>query len=231
MSGEQIQPRYADLSAQALIEKAAAGDPDAMVHLAGRHLFGSNGVEKDIHRAFDWYLEAAQVGHVAGSHNLGIWCETGFREFLDLPDPPYFPPDYQTALGWFMYAAEKGLPSSAGKVGEYYLDGKGVPQNYREAIKWLIKGAEFGDPLSLFLLGRVHRDGLGVPKDAIEAHKYFNIVSTHGGVLKYGGEFIKLEAIKNRDRLNGMLSADHLSEAQERAFNFKPIPYPKWLAD
>ncbi|KAG0371429.1 hypothetical protein BGX24_001680 [Mortierella sp. AD032] len=55
--------------------------------------------------------------------------------------------DYQTAMVWYLRAADQGDSQGQSKVALLYRDGLGVRQHHATAIKWYLKAAEQGDSL------------------------------------------------------------------------------------
>lgn len=62
----------------------------------------------------------------------------------------------QTALQWYMKAAELGLPIAQHEVGVYYANGYGAPQNYELSRQWHLRAAEAGFAKSQIIIGNHH---------------------------------------------------------------------------
>jgi TPR repeat protein len=206
----------------------AEGNPDAAFFLACRFIFGSNERnEVDVTKAVGLFSESACLGNAVAYHNLGIYYESGFGFGQEIVD---FVPDHQKALSMFLEAAKRNVPTSVGKVGSYYFEGFGVIQNFREAITWLSKGAHYGDRLSLYLLGAMNEEGMGLPIDMVKALTYYNLGATYGNSgTAFKGEDVKLLCVTGRDRLNRSLTLEQVTEAQSRALEFSPKPFPKFF--
>ena len=61
--------------------------------------------------------------------------------------------DDQTAVKWYIRAAEQGHASAQSNLGNMYSDGRGVPQDYQTAVTWYIRAAEQGDDIAQYNLG------------------------------------------------------------------------------
>jgi hypothetical protein len=82
-------------------------------------------------QAVQWYLKAANHGHVAAQTNLGARFASGSGVAADLTQ----------AVQWFRRAAEKGDPSAQFNLGVLYANGQGVAQDPAEAYVWLALAA------------------------------------------------------------------------------------------
>ena len=86
------------------------------------------GVKRDLGKAFDWYMEAAEQGHVEAQYEVGEMYSNGLGD--------------EEAFDWFMKAAEQDHAEAQYKVGEAYYCGKGVDEDLEEAFVWYLKSAE-----------------------------------------------------------------------------------------
>lgn len=55
-----------------------------------------------------------------------------------------FPRNDQTALDWYLQAAEQGNPVGETRLGELYMYGQGVPQDYAQSLVRYLKAANHG---------------------------------------------------------------------------------------
>lgn len=88
-----------------------------------------------------------------------------------------------------------------------YANGKGVPKDDAEAARWYRLAAEQGYSAAQTNVGVMYDSGKGVLKDKVAAHMWFNIGSANGNAL----------GAKNRDLLEGTMTAEQISEATQRA--------------
>ncbi len=75
--------------------------------------------------------------------------------------------------------AEKGNANAQGKIGYYYIIGKGVPVNQGEAAKWFRKAAEQGIILAQYNLALIYDKGEGMT-NYVEAAKWFRKAAEQG---------------------------------------------------
>jgi len=87
--------------------------------------------------------------------------------------------DYTATIMYYRNAVA-GDARSQYKLGELYVDGKGVQQDYSEAAKWYQKAAEQGNPQAQVNLGNMYRDGKGVQQDYAEAAKWYRKAAEQG---------------------------------------------------
>lgn len=114
---------------------ADAGDSTAMAAIGTMYEKGGEGVPKDIRKAAQWHLKAAEAGNSAAMQTIG----------LDYMVGDGVPQDYAKAARWLTPAAEAGQTMAMGAVGVLYGYGKGVPKDREKAAFWLKKAARDGD--------------------------------------------------------------------------------------
>lgn len=88
--------------------------------------------------------------------------------------------DYETALGYFMTAAEQGRASARNNLGVMYANGLGVPKDYAEAVTWFRLAAEQGDADAQVNFGLTYLIGQGVPRDHAMAAQWFRRAAEQG---------------------------------------------------
>ena len=103
--------------------------------------------------------------------------------------------------------AERGNSSAQYNLGVLYDNGRGVRKDYKEAVKWYRKSAEQGHDLAQYYLGEMYYRGQGVRKNKSMAHMYWNIAAVSGYKI----------AIKERDRIEGVMSDSQIEKAQDLA--------------
>ena len=151
----------------------------------------------DYATAFREMSVLADQGDSSAQHNLGIMYSKGQGVTQD----------YREAAKWFRLSAEQGNWYAQFGLGQLYRGGQGVTQDYREAAKWFRLSAEQGHADSQNNLGTMFVQGQGVTQDYIYAHMWFNIAASTGGK----------EALANRDRIAGKMTAGQIARAQELA--------------
>jgi len=99
-----------------------------------------DGVKQDDAVAFEWYLKAAEGGHVAAMRNLAGMFGSG-RGTTE---------DQEAAGRWFKAAAEGGDAQGQYAYGHWYV------QDTVEKIEWLQKAAQQGHKEAIALLGEMN---------------------------------------------------------------------------
>lgn len=133
-------------------------------HNLGNHYKKGAGVDRDLTRAFDLFLYAAERGHPEDAYNVGMILKDG-TEATD-PDP-------EAALLWFQRAADQDYPSAFDKLGLLYQEGSGVPQDDERAVALFQRGADLGDSSAMVNLATAYRKGQGVETDYVRAHDIY----------------------------------------------------------
>lgn len=122
------------------------GDMDAAHQIALIYEYSLHGIETDVVLAAEWFLKAAEGGHIEAMAEYAMCCELGCgREQSDTE-----------ALEWYTRAANMGHIESNFSVGEAFEEAKGVPQSDEEAVLWYYKAAVMGDEDSKNALQRLH---------------------------------------------------------------------------
>jgi Sel1 repeat len=78
------------------------------------------------------------------------------------------------ALGWFLKAADLGVPWAEMWAGDFYYTGSvGVPRDLYKALELYRSAADHGDPRAAFNVGRMYFFGEGVATNHEEAASWF----------------------------------------------------------
>ena len=88
--------------------------------------------------------------------------------------------DYATALREFKHLAEQGDARAQARLGNMYVEGKGVSRNDAEAVKWYRKAAEQGNARGQAGLGFMYGTGRGTPQDYAGAVKWSRMAAQQG---------------------------------------------------
>lgn len=78
---------------------------------------------------------------------------------------------YADALAQYEVLADQGSVIAYRRLGDMYLNGKGVPRDAAEAARWYGRAAEKDDLPAIAELGAMHQRGEGVRPDWKEAHR------------------------------------------------------------
>ena len=134
---------------------AAEKNNEAGIWLIGHCYYNGNGVEKDLHKAFEWFLKAyslilqkkqkqdrdyygnlnaefldklkekAEMGSTGAQYEVGVWY--------------YYQRKIDEAINWFLRAAEEDNVEAEWYIGHCYYEGLGVEKDDNEALLWFYK--------------------------------------------------------------------------------------------
>ena len=153
-----------------LLKKAENDDPFAQNEL-GDIYYNGTGVEKDYHKAVEWYQKSAIKRNAKAQCNLGYMYENGFG----------VEKDYQKAVEWYQKSANLGCANAQNNLGSMYRSGFGVEMDYQKAVEWYQKSANQGNTAGQNNLGYMYQKGLGVEKDYILAVEWYQKSANQGG--------------------------------------------------
>ena len=115
-------------------------------------------------------------------------------------------------MKWFIKATEQGHADAINNVGVAYYLGQGVPKNYTEALKWFQKAADQSYAGAQLNLGIMNYKGEGLPRDYVKAYVWVNLAAAQG----------QEDAVKLRQELTRIMTADQVAQAQEMSRNWQP---------
>ncbi|KAF9132065.1 hypothetical protein BGW39_000860 [Mortierella sp. 14UC] len=148
---------------------ARLGDKDAQAALADKY-HGGHGITQDFSKAFEWYLKAADQGHVRAQSMVGDLYRSG--QGVDV--------DYSQAMLWCLKAAQQGNSDAQNGIGILYLYGLGTPRDYSQALDWLLRSAAQGHPRAQCSIGYMYDVGHGVPLDHSQAMLWYLKAANQG---------------------------------------------------
>lgn len=182
---------------------AADGDASAQFEVAAR-LAEGKGIDQNFKIAVEWYLRSASHGFAQAQYRLGTHYERG----LGVDKDP------ERARIWYERAAEQGNVKAMHNLAVLATTRPDGKPDYAQAIKWFTDAAQYNLPDSQFNLAVLYENGLGIDKDPKAAYLWFSLAARSGDK----------EAIKRRDTVKSLLSADALAAAEEevRVFRTKP---------
>lgn len=171
-SGSSIES-ISNAEFESLQKKADSGDPDAICDLGRAYYIGLYDVSKDLNRAFECFMDAANRGHAAAQCNVA-WCyEVGDGVENDL----------KAAYEWYLKSATGNCSMAQYSLGWMYANGIHVPKNQSKAINWFIKAAENNHAMAQYKLGMAYLEGLGVDENAIIANHWLMLSADQGIVF------------------------------------------------
>ena len=109
--------------------------------------------------------------NVSSSQNNSLSMSA--NEAYKIAADAYNAKDYDKALKYYQYAAEKNDSQAQFSLGAMYDMGNGVTQNYAEAMKWYLKAANQGHASAQNNIGVMYEKGQGVKQDCSEANKWY----------------------------------------------------------
>ena len=116
--------------------------------------------------------------NVSSSQNNSLSMSA--KEANKIAADAYNAKDYDKALKYYKYAAEKNDSHAQFRLGYIYDQGKGVTQNYAEAMKWYLKSANQGNESAQYNIGVMYDEGDGVKQDHSEANKWYQKAAEQG---------------------------------------------------
>ncbi len=165
---------------------AMAKNADALVELANCYYRGW-GIEKDEKRSTALDYEAAKLGNIEGTYNLGIdyFQGIGIKQ------------NYKKAYQLFKVAAYHGHVDAQYNLALCFYKGHGVKQDYEKAIEWFEEAAILGSDKAQCSLGICFWEGIGTSKDPIKATHWLNKAADQGNetAAKYVSRNVHKERI------------------------------------
>lgn len=152
------------------------------------------------------------VGMVVGDRPAGATWEQGVAAFQR--------GEYEAAFFHWLPVAEFGEPEAQFNLGLMYQEGRGVARHPRRAIWWFERAARQGHAEAQLNLCFMFAQGQGLLRpDLVQAHAWCNIAA---GRFPVGAR--RDLAVAARNELAAEMSADDLTDARRRAFNWVPTP-------
>lgn len=185
------QPGIDETSIENERQAAEAGDPQAMLSLAGRLIESGN--LKEIAEGVGWLHVAVEAGDVESMallstmylQNIQLAAEykklqssgkAGAKQKKDLADfakyQKLFPSSMEEVLGWLEKGAEAHHPPAMFALGTIQLEGtfpKYISQDVDRGLAWIRQAAEAGDPEAMYTLGNFYNSGIVFRKKQVIA--------------------------------------------------------------
>jgi TPR repeat protein len=142
---------------------AERGDVEAQVALGKLYLNGQPSLAKDLARARQWFLRAAEARHPGAAYYLGVIAQNGDGAG----------PDARTALRWWTVAASQGSAHAMFMLANAYRAGAGAPRDDDKALAFYRRAGELDHPAALQTLAMAYLYGeLGLAPDEAESRRY-----------------------------------------------------------
>lgn len=105
-------------------------------------------------------MERAKTGDVSAQVEMGLIYKAGDLGITQ---------NLESAMDWFLLAANQGSAESQYNVGQFYYYGLHVPKDAAVAAEWFLKASKQYHTNSQIILGVMYLGGVGVPKDNYHA--------------------------------------------------------------
>jgi serine/threonine protein kinase len=122
-------------------------------------------------KASDLLDKAAKLGDIHAMVDLGVGLTEGDHA------------DFESAIKWFLKAADKGSTDAMLNLGGLYYLGNGVPEDLGRALYWYNQAAQGGNPAAMYNLGNMYANGHGVAKDTSKAMDFYAKSAARGNTL------------------------------------------------
>ena len=126
--------------------------------------------QKDSHKAFLLFQEAARMGNAEAQCCLGCCYRNGYGTIVD----------YQKARLWYDKSANNGCLRAMRHIAISYEKGQGEPQSYEKAAEWYLKASEQNDREAQFCMGYYYVVGKGVPRNDNKAVEWYTKAAKQG---------------------------------------------------
>ena len=175
---------WAQKYSYSLESRAQKGNVDAMMDV-GRYYATGEGIDKDMEKAFEWFLKAAKLGDTRGQYAVyeayvnGYGVEknpTQAKYWLDLYNKAMRKQARKHAVVYnkkLLKNAQKGDARSQFLLAGCYYNGDGVLQDFNETYYWSMKAAQQNYPEGITAVGQLYYNGQGVVQSYQEAVKWF----------------------------------------------------------
>lgn len=146
-----------------LRNKAEAGDAMSTYKLGRAYAQGRMGLSVDASKAFDWYLRAANAGHV---HSMGRVSEAYFYG-------DSVASNHSLALRWAAAGDALGDTRSSLNLGYLFYHGRaGLPIDMEQAFRLRLKSTDVANSKGKYNLAMMYANGEGTSVDIDEAAKW-----------------------------------------------------------
>jgi len=128
--------------------------------------------------------------------------------------------DYAQAVLWCERAAKQGEPKGQYLLGSMYRDGTGVQRDLARAMTLYRNAADQDLHWAQYNLGLMYFLGEGVLSDHLEAYHWFALATAAAGP---DDAPLRATASYMLDKVSAKLTPDQLSQAKQRANEWKPV--------
>jgi hypothetical protein len=145
------------------VRQANEGSLEDQMSLGYMYLYGANGLDADMEKAFKYYEMAAKQNDPIAMNNLGSLYFSGIGTKKN----------YDKALSLFAKASELGNDNASLNLAFIYLTGAAKdPVRNKKAFDLFEKSQQAGNKIAEFMLGYAYYKGFVVDVNYAEAYKY-----------------------------------------------------------
>ena len=145
------------------VRQAGEGSLEDQMNLGYMYLYGANGVEPDVAKAFKYYEMAAEQKDPIALNNLGSLYFSGIGTKKN----------YEKALSLFSQASDLGNDNASLNLAFIYLTGSAKdPVRNKKAFDLFEKSQKAGNKIAEFMLGYAYYKGFVTDVNYAEAYKY-----------------------------------------------------------
>ena len=149
---------------------ADRGNAAAQYEIASYYYYGSAGFPMDKTKSMDWFMKAAEQGHIRAQLQIAYeYKEGGVLE-----------KDLQKSIQYYTMAAEQDDPDAITRLAWIYFENEQLPNHYLKAAVMFKESAEHGDAKSQAALGWLYANGKGFPRDDIKALEWMELAYKNG---------------------------------------------------
>lgn len=167
------QPTIIDEEVQALLDLANKGDVEAIYKLGKKYYAGSDNLNKDLKKAFEYFKKAADLNHPLAQCDVA-WC---YEEGSGVEQ------DWEKAFQLYSLSAANNCSMAQYSLGWMYDNGIFVKRNRSKAVQMYIKAAENGHAMAQYKLGMAYMEGVVVDCDYVTANHWLMLASDQGVVF------------------------------------------------
>lgn len=160
-----------------ILDAASKGSPDALWFAGKCYRDGSNGVKRDMGKAFDSFYKAVKLGNDSALCDLGMCYMKGLGTKTD----------HTEAYRYLEIAERNGIIGASRVIGDMYANGIDVKYNPEYAMMYYEKAEQDGDRLALLSQATLMLHSEGSTRDPERAFRIFNDAVAEGSGLGFAG--------------------------------------------
>lgn len=170
------------------------------------------GVKRDVANAQKWLVQARDNGVPEAALAMGdLAARTPASR-----DKAANERAVQTAIGWYVLAAQDGVPSAQFKLANAYFSGVGVARDPMQAMLWYSRAAQQGLPQAQHALGIMLLGGVNGAPDPVEGYKWLLLAEKAGHPDSRAVRDKSAAQLAERDRRQAEALAQRFVPALER---------------